>query len=104
LPLYFFFINIGSFCIFSSYGWLILLDIMSHICLLTLCGLPAAGKTTFAKSFAYFTAQQQGIETNCCKESVAQKEFVQYHVLHVVYDELLPDVLFKPDVMVSIDC
>lgn len=48
---------------------------MSKICLLVLCGLPASGKTTFAKSFRKFL------------HAITDHSWLP---VHISYDELLP--------------
>jgi len=60
---------------------------MASVCVLTLCGLPAAGKTTFATSFTGYLQQDDSPgspEDQNCSSSLS------YRVIHIDYDELIP--------------
>jgi len=62
---------------------------MTSACVLTLCGLPAAGKTTFATSFMDYLKQA---DTPPTKESseIHCSGSLSYRVIHIDYDELIP--------------
>jgi len=66
---------------------------MASVCILTLCGLPAAGKTTFATSFADYLKQTDTLLTN--ESDFAENQnwsssLLSYRVIHIDYDELIP--------------
>jgi len=67
---------------------------MSSVCVLTLCGLPAAGKTTFANSFADYLQQTNKRRPNECDFAETQKQsgssLISYRVIRIDYDELIP--------------
>jgi len=65
---------------------------MASVCVLTLCGLPAAGKTTFATSFNDYLQQADTPRVN--GSDLAEKQdcssSMSYRVIHIDYDELIP--------------
>lgn len=65
---------------------------MASVCVLTLCGLPAAGKTTFASSFTDYLHQADTPPMN--ESGVAENQnfsnSLSYRVIHIDYDELIP--------------
>jgi len=66
---------------------------MASVCVLTLCGLPAAGKTTFASSFTdYFNkADTPAMNESDFAENQNCSNSLSYRVIHIDYDELIPD-------------
>jgi len=66
---------------------------MAAVCILTLCGLPAAGKTTFA---TLFTDYVQHLDASSTKESDVtvtedrRSSSLRYRVIHIDYDKLIP--------------
>lgn len=61
---------------------------MASVCVLTLCGLPAAGKTTFASLFADYVQQLDTAPTK--KSGEDRKCSLGYRVIHIDYDKLIP--------------
>jgi len=70
---------------------------MASVCILTLCGLPAAGKTTFATLFSDHIRQ---LESSCTKESDLAEEqkssSLRYRVIRIDYDKLIPSEAEAP--------
>jgi len=70
---------------------------MASVCVLTLCGLPAAGKTTFA---ALFTDYVQQLHASSVKKSdVAEDQRASsfpYRVIRIDYDKLIPSEAETP--------
>jgi len=63
---------------------------MASVCLLTLCGLPAAGKTTFTTLFIDYVHQ---LNASCTKESSVAEDrstSLRYRVIRIDYDKLIP--------------
>jgi len=66
---------------------------MVSVCILTLCGLPAAGKTTFATSFTDYLQQADtppSNESGFAENLQNRSSSLSYHVIHIDYDELIP--------------
>jgi len=65
---------------------------MASVCVLTLCGLPAAGKTTFATSFKDYLQRDDIAPLNKSgfAESQNCSDSLSYRVIHIDYDELIP--------------
>ena len=70
---------------------------MASVCVLTLCGLPAAGKTTFA---ALFTDYVQQLHASSAKESglaeAQRSSSLRYRVIRIDYDKLIPSEAETP--------
>ena len=66
---------------------------MSSICLLLFCGLPGAGKTSFARSIRTILHKQGANDIQDAEASSSGTE--QWQCLHVSYDELLPSTVEK---------
>jgi len=64
---------------------------MASVCVVTLCGLPAAGKTTFATLFIDYIQQ---LDVSSATESVLaegwRSDSLRYRVIRIDYDELIP--------------
>lgn len=88
--------------------------IMASICLLVLCGIPGAGKSTWAKRFCSYVHEREnhtsfekqqsdglsenGIGDKGDKEGAGEgikKGKIQetYRVIHIAYDDLIPEEL-----------
>jgi len=64
---------------------------MTTVCLVTLCGLPAAGKTTFATLFIDHIQQLEAASTQESRLTEDQKSSsLRYRVIHIDYDKLIP--------------
>ena len=63
---------------------------MASVCVLTLCGLPAAGKTTFASLFADYVQQLATAPTKKSGEDRKCSSSLRYRVIHIDYDKLIP--------------
>jgi len=64
---------------------------MTTVCVLTLCGLPAAGKTTFATLFTDYVQQSDVSSTQESRLARDQKSIsLRYRVIHIDYDKLIP--------------
>ena len=63
---------------------------MASVCVLTLCGLPAAGKTTFASLFADYVQQLDTAPTKKSGEGRKCSSSLRYRVIHIDYDKLIP--------------
>ena len=66
---------------------------MSSICLLLFCGLPGAGKTSFARSIRTILHKHGAIDIPDPEASSSGTG--QWQCLHVSYDELLPSAVEK---------
>lgn len=66
---------------------------MSNICLLLFCGLPGAGKTSFARSIRTILHKQGYSDIPDAEASSSVNR--QWQCLHVSYDELLPSAVEK---------
>ena len=64
---------------------------MVSVCVLTLCGLPAAGKTTFATLFTDYLHQLDASSTKGSDVAEDQRpNSLRYRVIRVDYDSLIP--------------
>jgi len=64
---------------------------MATVCVVTLCGLPAAGKTTFATLFADYVQQLHASSAQEGSLAEDQKSgSLRYRVIHIDYDKLIP--------------
>jgi len=64
---------------------------MATVCVVTLCGLPAAGKTTFATLFTDYVQQSDASSTEeCCLAKVQKYSALRYRIIHIDYDKLIP--------------
>jgi len=66
---------------------------MSSICLLLFCGLPGAGKTSFARSIRTILHKQGANDIPDAEASSSGTG--QWQCLHVSYDEILPSAVEK---------
>jgi len=64
---------------------------MATVCIVTLCGLPAAGKTTFATLFADYVQQldSSSAQESCLAED-RKSTSSRHRVIHIDYDKLIP--------------
>lgn len=76
---------------------------MSSVCLVVLCGVPGAGKTTWSRNFKERVMQTRhvrertGRHRNSDDDDVVSRssEYVDYRVTRVAYDDLIPEDLEK---------
>lgn len=86
---------------------------MACICLLVLCGIPGAGKSTWAKKFLSYIQEMENHSTSHNKQSdilnddlideadregagegIGQRKGQEtYRVVHIAYDDLIPEEL-----------